>query len=130
MLPPNVLAKFKLIPWILYQFWLSKRSSFKSTRLYSIITLWKLFLFFVKHVALRSSSKDLLAWNQENVLEWWSNRSTCQTVVSVSYHYKNPTKQVGPVQNKHDLVNLFLQWYWWKITHSVLNNKSKCCIKK
>ena len=43
--------------------------------------------FSAKHVALRSKSKDWLAWNQNNVSEW-SDIVYLRTVVSVSLHYK------------------------------------------
>jgi hypothetical protein len=49
--------------------------------------------FSAKHTSLRRKSKDWLARNQDNVSEWW------WIVVSVSYHYKNPTKHVGLVQS-------------------------------
>jgi hypothetical protein len=43
--------------------------------------------FSAKHVALRSKSKEWLAWNQNNVSEW-SDIVYLRTVVSVSLHYK------------------------------------------
>ena len=50
--------------------------------------------FFANHTALRRKSKDWLARNQDNVSE-------CQqTVISMSQHYKNPTKRVGLVQSE------------------------------
>ena len=48
--------------------------------------------FSAKDAALRSKSKDWLARNQDNVSKY-SDMSTL-TVISVSYHYKNPIKLV------------------------------------
>ena len=49
--------------------------------------------FSAKHEALRSKSKDWLAWNQDNVSECGDMSVVCtQTVVSVSQHYINPIK--------------------------------------
>jgi hypothetical protein len=46
-----------------------------------------------KHAALRRKNKDCLARKQENVSGW--GRHVYQlTVISVSYHYKNPTKLI------------------------------------
>jgi hypothetical protein len=42
-----------------------------------------------------------LAWNWDKASEW-SDMST-PGLVSVNWHYKNPTKHVDPVQNKHHL---------------------------
>ena len=54
--------------------------------------------FCTKHTALRRKSKDWLAQNQNNVSEWgW--HAYLWTVVSVSWHYKNPAKRVGLVQS-------------------------------
>ena len=52
--------------------------------------------FSVKHTA----SKDWLAWNHNNVSEW-GEMSNRKTVVSVSWHYKNPTRHIGLVQSRH-----------------------------
>ena len=74
--------------------------------------------FSTKHAALRSKSKDWLAWKQNNVSEW----SDMSTVVSVSWHYKNPTKRVSLVQSRrhyhlikcncscHDMAEKLLIW--------------------
>jgi hypothetical protein len=57
--------------------------------------------FSAKHTALRRKSKDWLAWNQDNV----GRHVYQQTVVSVSWHHKNPTKRVGLVQSRpHHLI--------------------------
>jgi hypothetical protein len=53
--------------------------------------------FSTKHTALRSKNKDWLVRNQNNVSEW-SDMST-RRLVSVSYHYKYPTKRVGLAQS-------------------------------
>ena len=48
-----------------------------------------------------------------------------QTVVSVSYHYKNQTMCVGLVQSgphHHHLIFLFSPWYSWKISELALSN--------
>ena len=50
-----------------------------------------------------------------------------RTVVSVSYHNKNPTKRVDLVQSRphhHHLIkiNFFSPWYSWKIAELALNN--------
>ena len=45
---------------------------------------------------LKGNGKDLLSRNQDNMSEW-SDMSTHKSVVSVCYHYKNPTR-VGLVQ--------------------------------
>jgi len=37
-----------------------------------------------------------LAWKQDNVSEW-----SYMSVVSVSWHYKNPTNHVGLVRSRH-----------------------------
>ena len=60
-----------------------------------------IYCFFAKHVAIRRESKDWLAWNQDNVLSVY-----LRTVVSVSLHYKNPTRGVGLVQSSphHHLI--------------------------
>jgi hypothetical protein len=50
--------------------------------------------FFAKHAALRRKRKDWLAWNQDNVF-WVELHVSPRAVVSVSYHYKNPTQRVG-----------------------------------
>ena len=39
---------------------------------------------------LKGNGKDLLSRNQDNMSEW-SDMSTHKSVVSVCYHYKNPT---------------------------------------
>jgi hypothetical protein len=56
--------------------------------------------FFDKHAALWRKSKDWLSRNQVNVseTEWWRHVYP-QTVVSVIYHYKIPTKHFGLVQS-------------------------------
>jgi len=51
--------------------------------------------FSAKEAALRREIKDVLARNQDNV----GRHVYLQTVVSVSLHYKNPTKRVGLVQS-------------------------------
>jgi hypothetical protein len=58
--------------------------------------------FSAKHAALSRKSKDWLARNQNNV----ERHVYPRTVVSVSYHYKNPTQRVGLEQNgpHHDLI--------------------------
>ena len=66
--------------------------------------------FFAKHTALRSNSKDWLAQNQNNVSKTeWSDMSTSQTVVSVSYLYKNPTHYKVEIMIS-STYNLFLPW--------------------
>ena len=84
--------------------------------------------FSAKHATLRRKNKDELARNQANVSEW-SNMSI-RGVVSVSWHYKNPTKRVGLVQSglHHHLTerNLFSMKYCsfgiiQTITHSLLS---------
>ena len=74
--------------------------------------------FSAEQAALRSKSKDWLAWKQNNVSEW----SDMSTVVSVSWHYKNPTKHVSLVQSRrhyhlikcncscHDIAEKWLIW--------------------
>ena len=63
--------------------------------------------FYAKHAALRRKSNYWLARNQNNVSKW-SDMSTHapQTVVSVSWHYKNPTQRVGLTQSEphHHLI--------------------------
>ena len=58
--------------------------------------------FSAKHAALSRKSKDWLARNQNNV----ERHVYPRTVVSESYHYKNPTQRVGLEQNgpHHDLI--------------------------
>jgi hypothetical protein len=63
------------------------------TKDYKIDICW----FLTKHAALWRKSKDGLARNQDNVSEWGQHGYPL-TVVSVSSHYKNPTKCVGLVQ--------------------------------
>jgi len=53
--------------------------------------------FSAKHAVLRSKRKDWSAWNQNNVSEWGD--MSIRRLVSVSLHYKNPTKRVGLVQS-------------------------------
>ena len=50
-----------------------------------------------KHAALRRKDNDWLARNQDNVSEWGD--MSIHELVSVSQHYKNPTKRVGLVQS-------------------------------
>ena len=55
--------------------------------------------------ALRRKSKDWFTRNQDNVSRV-GRHAYPRTVVSVSYHYKNPTKRVGLVQSgpRHHLI--------------------------
>ena len=73
---------------------------------------------FFLSIALRSESKDLLAWNQDNLSEW--------IVVSVSYQSKNSTQQdLVQSRNHHHFIenNLFLPSYSCKIAYLVgINN--------
>jgi hypothetical protein len=46
--------------------------------------------FSAKHTTLKGNGKYLLSRNQDNMSEW-SDMSTHKSVVSVCYHYKNPT---------------------------------------
>ena len=56
--------------------------------------------FSAKHAALRRKSKDWLARNLNNVPEWSDMFPRgLRTVVSVSQHYKNPTRRVGLEQS-------------------------------
>ena len=50
--------------------------------------------FSAKHAGLRRKSKNWLARNRDNMSEWYP-----RTVVSVSLHYKNPSKRVGLEQS-------------------------------
>ncbi len=52
--------------------------------------------FSAKHTALRRKSNDWLARHQDNVSKWGD--MSIRGLVSVSWHYKNPTKCVGLVQ--------------------------------
>ena len=69
--------------------------------------------FSTKYTALTRKNKDWLAQNQDNVFVW-GDMSICR-LVSVSQHYKNPTKHAGLKQS--DLIvislqiNLFLPGY-------------------
>ena len=56
--------------------------------------------FSAKHAVLRRKRKDWLTRNQDYVSEWGQHVYP-RTVVSVSQHYKNPTKRVGLVQSGH-----------------------------
>ena len=64
-----------------------------------------------------------------------------RTVVSVSHHYKNPTKRVGLLLGQNGPIiiisfkyNLFSRWYIWKIaelglnTHSLTHARTHCMI--
>ena len=53
--------------------------------------------FSAKHAASMRKSKHWLARNQDNVSEWGD--MSVRGLVSVSYHYKNPTMRVGLVQD-------------------------------
>ena len=53
--------------------------------------------FSAKYAALRRKSKDSLARNKNNVSKWGDMFILIRGLVSVSYHYKNPTKHVGLV---------------------------------
>ena len=83
--------------------------------------------FSAKHAALRRTSKDWLAWNQNNVSAWndittrglffqWASTIEIQLQLSLL------------VKNKADLIiislkiNLFSPWYSWKIAELALNN--------
>jgi hypothetical protein len=61
--------------------------------------------FSAKHAALRSKSKDWLARNQNN-LSRVERHVYQRTVVSVSYHYENPTRRVDLEQSEphHHLI--------------------------
>ena len=60
--------------------------------------------FSTKRAALRRKSKDGLTRNQNNVSEC-VDMSISGLLFHVSYHYKNPTKRVGLVQNgPHHLI--------------------------
>ena len=90
--------------------------------------------FSAKHTASRRKSKDWLARNQNNVtrVEW---HVYLRIVVSVSWHNKNPTKDVGLEQSgphHHHLIenNLFSPWYSWKIAELALNNNHSLYIQK
>ena len=67
--------------------------------------------FSAKHTALRRKNKDWLAWNEDNVSEW-----------------KNPTKRVGLLPNKHHhpIIKFKLSslWYSWEIAHLTLRQQS------
>ena len=66
---------------------------------------WSGCYFFAKHTALRRTSKDWLARNQDNMSEWGD---TCLSTTVVSLRYKNPTKRVDLVQsgpNHHFIEN-------------------------
>jgi hypothetical protein len=79
--------------------------------------------FSAKHAASMRKSKHWLARNQDNVSEWGD--MSVRGLVSVSYHYKNPTKRVGLVQDLIIIslkINLFSTWYSWKIVELALNN--------
>ena len=47
--------------------------------------------FSAKHATLKSKSKDNFAWNQNNVSKRSNMSVYLWTLVSVSYHYNNPT---------------------------------------
>ena len=49
-----------------------------------------------KHAAVRRTSKQWLAKNQDNVAEWGD-----MSIRRLNQHYKNPTKHVGLVQSGH-----------------------------
>ena len=53
--------------------------------------------FSAKHVAFIRKSKEWLARNQDNASEWGAWHIYPQTFVSVSQHYKHPSKGVGLV---------------------------------
>ena len=57
-------------------------------------TMELVFCFSAKHAALRSKSKEWLAWNRDNVSEW-SDMSTRRLL----FQYKNPTKRVDLEQS-------------------------------
>ena len=59
---------------------------------------WSRCCFSAKHAELRIKSKDWLARNHDNVSRV-ERHVYPRTVVSVSYHYKHPTKRVGLVQS-------------------------------
>ena len=62
-------------------------------------------------------SKDLLAWNEDNMSEW-SDVSTCGLLFQWPSTIKNSTKHFGLVQGGHHYhlieCKLFLPWYSWK----------------
>jgi hypothetical protein len=62
-----------------------------------------MYCFSAKQAALKRKNKDWLARNQNDVSEW--------NVVSVSWHYKNPTQRVGLEQSGTSL-------FHWKLTYS------------
>ena len=60
-----------------------------------------------KNAELRRKNNDWLARNQDNVSEWGDMSILGLFNVSVSLHYKNPTKRVGLVQSGHHHQHLF-----------------------
>jgi len=73
--------------------------------------------FSAKHAALRRRIKYWLDAYQDNVSEWRVNLYR----VSVSYHYKNPFKQLGPVQSGH--YHHYLLICNWSL-HDIAENSS------
>jgi hypothetical protein len=77
---------------------------------------YKIGIYFLssKLTALRSTGKDWLAWNQDNVSEW--SDMSCRRLVSVSYYYHWSVL----VRHKADIItisskcSLFSPWYSWK----------------
>ena len=76
-----------------------------------------------KRAAVTTKSKYWLTRNHYYYMSSWN---VClQTIVSI---FKNSNKLLGLVQNRHDLIEMYLvPWYSWRIAHFYTDSFSQCC---
>jgi hypothetical protein len=97
--------------------WFDPRSDFTKNYIFCICC------FSAKHAVLKNKNKDWLVRDPLRIMCPSVRHVYPQTVVSVSYHYKNLTKGVGLLKRGHrnHLIqrNLFSSWYSWEKKCSV-----------